>query len=135
MIAFFLDSNLCIAAIRRQDAALAWLRRRSPQELAISAIVAFELHQGVALSSRPVEEAERVRSFLAPLAVLPFADTAITEAVHVAAHLRRHGAAIGPYDVLIAGHALALGAALATAANVREFRRVPRLRVADWSAA
>ena len=41
------------------------------------------------------------------------------------------GGGIGPYDVLIAGQALARGLTLVTH-NVREFGRVEGLRVEDW---
>jgi len=41
---------------------------------------------------------------------------------------------IGERDMLIAAHALALGATLVTH-NVREFSRVPGLHVEDWHAA
>jgi tRNA(fMet)-specific endonuclease VapC len=47
--------------------------------------------------------------------------------------LERRGSPIGPLDTLIAAHALALRWTLATH-NVREFRRVPGLTVADWRA-
>jgi len=49
----------------------------------------------------------------------------------VRAALATAGAEIGPYDVLIAGQALARGAVLVTH-NVREFGRVEGLRVEDW---
>jgi tRNA(fMet)-specific endonuclease VapC len=129
-----LDTDLCIAALRRKPAALAWLRQRSPAGLALSAISLFELHQGVGLSTHPGQESERLRAFLRDLEVLPFAGSAVTEAAQLAAHLRIQGRPIGPYDTLIAGHALALGSALATA-NVREFARAPGLKVVDWSRA
>ena len=41
------------------------------------------------------------------------------------------GTPIGPYDVLIAGQAIARGLTLITN-NVREFRRVPALQLEDW---
>jgi predicted nucleic acid-binding protein len=41
------------------------------------------------------------------------------------------GQMIGPYDVLIAGHAIATGLALVTD-NTTEFLRVPGLRVENW---
>jgi tRNA(fMet)-specific endonuclease VapC len=47
--------------------------------------------------------------------------------------LKPNAQPIGPHDVLLAGHALALGAVLVTH-NVREFTRVPRLVVEDWQA-
>ena len=45
--------------------------------------------------------------------------------------LERKGQPIGPMDLLIAAHALSLGARLVTS-NEREFRRVPGLRVENW---
>jgi tRNA(fMet)-specific endonuclease VapC len=38
---------------------------------------------------------------------------------------------IGPLDAQIGAHALSLGAVLVTN-NVREFRRIPGLKVEDW---
>lgn len=45
--------------------------------------------------------------------------------------LDRVGQQIGPLDILIAGTALASGAIL-VAHNVREFGRIPNLRIEDW---
>jgi tRNA(fMet)-specific endonuclease VapC len=46
-------------------------------------------------------------------------------------HLRQIGKPIGPNDLLIAAHALCLGATLVTN-NEREFARVPGLKVENW---
>lgn len=51
----------------------------------------------------------------------------------VRAHLAARGTPIGPYDVLIAGQALARGIVLVTH-NTAEFKRVPKLQVEDWGA-
>lgn len=45
--------------------------------------------------------------------------------------LEKRGCIIGPYDMLIAAHAIALDATLVTD-NTREFQRVPRLRIENW---
>ena len=50
------------------------------------------------------------------------------------AHLAAAGTPIGPYDVLIAGQALARKLILVTH-NSREFQRAPGLVVEDWQAA
>ncbi len=47
------------------------------------------------------------------------------------AYLQKKGSPIGPLDMLIAAHALSLDVTLVTS-NVREFARVPGLRIADW---
>jgi tRNA(fMet)-specific endonuclease VapC len=133
VIRLMLDTNLCIAALRRRPAALRWLSRRSPDELSISAVVVFELWQGVALSADPPAERARVTAFLAGQTTVPFDDAAAAEAGAVAAELRRSGRTIGPFDTLLAGHARALGRALVTA-NLVEFARVEGLEVSDWAA-
>ncbi len=44
---------------------------------------------------------------------------------------KKQGRPIGPNDLFIAAHALALDATLVTA-NLREFSRVPGLKIEDW---
>ena len=48
-------------------------------------------------------------------------------------HLADQGTPIGPNDLLIAAQALALDLMVVTA-NVREFQRIPNLRVENWLA-
>ncbi|MCH7564885.1 MAG: VapC toxin family PIN domain ribonuclease, partial [Gemmatimonadetes bacterium] len=50
----------------------------------------------------------------------------------IRAELARLGKPIGPYDLMIAGHARSLGLVLVTN-NVKEFRRVSGLRVENWT--
>ena len=64
--------------------------------------------------------------------VLPFDDQAATHFGQVRAELTKTGKPIGPYDSMIAGHARALGLILVTN-NMREFKRVPGLRVQNWT--
>jgi len=49
------------------------------------------------------------------------------------AGLERKGSVIGPYDLMIAAHAMSRGLAVVTN-NRREFDRVEGLAVEDWSA-
>jgi len=61
------------------------------------------------------------------------AEDAMTAAV-VRVDLLGRGRDMGMLDVLLAGHALSRGAAVATG-NVRHFERVPGLAVENWRAA
>jgi tRNA(fMet)-specific endonuclease VapC len=49
-------------------------------------------------------------------------------------HLEKLGAPIGALDTLIGAHALSVRATLVTN-NVREFERIPGLRVENWTVA
>ena len=100
--------------------------------LAISSVVLFELTYGIAKSGRPAENADLLREFLAGgILVLPVTEHDARTAASVRAELAAVGAPIGPYDLLIAGQALARGAVLVTG-NTREFGRVRGLQTEDW---
>lgn len=126
-----LDTNTCIYIInRRPPEVFEHFAGREVGEVAISSITGAELTFGVAKSgSRKNRDA--LDKFLAPLVVLPFDETAMREYGELRSHLERQGQPIGALDQLIAAHALALDAVLVTN-NEREFRRVPRLRLANW---
>lgn len=132
-----LDTNIVIAVLKGEPAQLV---ERFEQELlrgtlALSVVVLFELHFGIANSARRQENAERVAIFLnAPIEILPFEPEDAAEAGEIRAELKRAGTPIGAYDLLIAAQARRRGALLVTA-NGREFRHVQGLRTADWMAA
>ena len=62
---------------------------------------------------------------------LRFGVAAAEHAARVRAYLESLGTPIGPYDTLLAGHALSLSLIVVTA-NVTEFSRVPGLAVENW---
>jgi len=119
-----LDTDVCVDLLRGRAAGLfARLRRRAPEEVAISTITLAELQYGAMKSSRPARHLALLARFCAPLALAPFDDGAAEAYGRIRADLERAGTPIGPLDTLIAAHALSLGAALLTT-NRREFRRV-----------
>jgi tRNA(fMet)-specific endonuclease VapC len=69
--------------------------------------------------------------FLAPLEVSAFDESAMREYGKLRSALEAKGRAIGPLDQLIAAHALALGATLASN-NLRAFERVEGLKLENW---
>lgn len=79
-------------------------------------------------SNRLIQQLESI------LAVFPVLPLELSVAHHYAAirtHLEKTGTPIGPNDLLIAAHALALNLTLVTA-NTREFERVPTLSLENW---
>jgi tRNA(fMet)-specific endonuclease VapC len=130
-----LDTNVVIAVLRQQPAHLLerFTRELPHGTLALSSVVLFELHYGIANSVRREENTERLAVFLqAPIAVLPFEPEDAAEAGKLRAELKRAGTPIGPYDVLIAAQARRRRAVLVTA-NGSEFARVRGLKIEDWT--
>ncbi len=97
-----------------------------------SIIVASELRYGAAKKGSPQLTA-RIEQLLASLEVLPLDQDADRRYAEIRSHLDRSGTPIGPNDLLIAAHALALDLTLVTD-NVVEFGRVPRLALENWLA-
>lgn len=128
---FLLDTNICIYIInRRPEAVFKHLADLQAGEVAISSITGSELHYGVAKSGSK-RNLQALEKFLAPLEVLAFDEAAMHQYAAVRTHLEKHGTPIGSLDMLIAAHALALDITLVTN-NLREFKRVPGLRVENW---
>jgi tRNA(fMet)-specific endonuclease VapC len=134
-VSLALDTNVFIDLIRGRKALIRQRRDRAilaGEILVTSLIVYHELRFGVTLSRDPVGEALNVAEVLDGVIIEPLNEDDVTAAAAVRAKLRPHGSPVGPYDVLIAGQALARGWTLVTS-NVREFSRVGGLDLQDWS--
>lgn len=96
-----------------------------------SIIVAGELRFGAA-KSRSTRLAMRVEALLLAIPVLPLDVPADAHYADVRDFLARAGTPIGPNDLWIAAHARSRDLCVVTG-NMREFSRVPALKVNDWS--
>ena len=126
---FLLDSNAVIALLKGQAAFMARLRQYQPNDFGIPAIVAHELFYGAFKGLRVTDNLARLDAL--QFEVLDFDREDARQAGELRALLAAAGTPIGPYDVLIAGQALARDLCLITH-NQREFLRVPGLRIEDW---
>lgn len=131
MIRALLDTDTVIALLRGNDMLARKVRGFPAKSLAISMVTVYELRVGVEKSGNSEKNRRFLGDALAPFALLPFDDAASSEAAKVRAFLEQKGKGIGPYDTLIAGHALSLNVRLLTA-NTREFGRVPGLKLENW---
>ena len=128
-----LDTNTCIAVMRGHPGAVARLKSLAPGDCAVSVVTVYELFTGVAKCREPDRERAKVNRLFSGLRILSFSSAAARQAAVVRADLERTGKGIGPYDLLLAGHALSLSLRLATN-NTGEFNRVPGLQGEDWLA-
>ncbi|TWB82429.1 tRNA(fMet)-specific endonuclease VapC [Nitrospirillum amazonense] len=126
---FLLDTNAVIAVMKGEPTFLNRMRQYQPEDFGLSTIVAYELYFGATKSQRRLENTARVDALRFP--ILDFDREDARETGVIRAHLATAGMPIGPYDVLIAGQALARNLTLVTH-NTREFPRVPRLQLEDW---
>ncbi len=125
-----LDTDVCITVLRGRDER-AQTRLRALPGAAVSAITIAELAYGAARSSAPESNAAEVRGLASALRVVDLDSAAAWHAGEIRADLADRGIPIGGYDLLIAGVARSHDLTLLTG-NVREFRRVPGLRVEKW---
>ena len=128
---YLLDTSIISDLVRTpQGLAAKQLRRVGDETVCTSIVVACELRFGAAkaASQRLSEQLERV---LAPLDILPLESPVEHYYAEIRSALERRGTPIGPNDLLIAAHTLALGFTLVTD-NLGEFSRVDGLAVENW---
>lgn len=132
---YFLDTNALTRLARGADAAIAKKIEENLPDCRISAVAWFELQYGAARSPNQVRAVPRLRFLRGFIpSIEDFDEHAAQKAAEIRAILetmRPNAQPIGPYDVLLAGHALSVGAIFVTH-NTREFVRVPGLGVEDW---
>lgn len=99
-------------------------------KIATSVIVDCELRFGLAKSGS-TRLLHAYQTTIAAIDVLNFERAAVQRYANLRNYLEGQGTPIGPNDMLIAAHALALGAILVTD-NEAEFGRIPGLRLENW---
>jgi tRNA(fMet)-specific endonuclease VapC len=128
---YLLDTNICIYLIREKPASvLKRFRKLNPGEVGISVITLCELECGIENSSDPSRNREALNLFLLPLMIFSLTAPVAFEYGKIRSALRKNQ--IGPYDLLIAAHAIQLGFTLVTN-NLREFQRIPGLHCENWA--
>jgi tRNA(fMet)-specific endonuclease VapC len=131
-VKFLLDSTVVIALLRGDQTLIQRIQTYAPGDLAMPSIVAHELFYGAHKSRRAQTNLALIEALQLPVLEFDWEDA--RRGGELRAHLAAGGTPIGPYDVLIAGQALARDLILVTH-NGREFQRVPGLMVEDWQSA
>lgn len=129
---YLLDTNICIYLIKRKPATVIHkFLTLQPGDIGISALTVAELRFGAQKSAHPTTNHQALERLLLSLNVVSFDIEAARLYGEIRAHLEKRGTPIGSFDYLIAAHALHLGVTLVTN-NVREFQRVPGLKIENW---
>lgn len=129
---YLLDTNICIYFANRQPPVTARITATRQGELAMSVVTYCELMFGALKSKRIGENIASVELLRTLIAVLPLQSDVAHQFGRIRVALERRGTPIGPFDMLIAAHALAANLILVTN-NHREFSRVPGLKIENWA--
>ena len=126
-----LDTNILIYTIKNRPRKVREAFKKYADYLAMSSVTMGELIYGAEKSAQITRNLADVEALAARMEVLPFDSQAAVHFGQVRAELARAGKLIGPYDLMIAGHARSQGLILVTN-SLREFKRVRGLRVENW---
>jgi tRNA(fMet)-specific endonuclease VapC len=133
---YMLDTNICSFIMRERPETLLSVFQwhvENKHRLVISAITYAELRFGALGKKASPKHSIIVDQFMERVdGVLPWDKAAVDATTTIRQQLALQGTPIGPNDAAIAGHAVSADCVLVTN-NTREFYRVPRLRVEDWT--
>jgi len=131
MIRYLLDTNIVIYTIKNRPEDVRKQFNRYNGQMAVSSVTLGELVFGAEYSQQVERNLADISAFTARLEVLPFDIKAAYHYGQIRAELYKMGKPIGPYDMMIAGHARSAGLILVTN-NTKEFKRVRGLMAENW---
>src|ERR1044071_1439254 len=128
---FLVDTDVASYAIEARPRVIQhWLDHRYA-DIGISALTEAELRFG-ALKRQSQRLMDDIEYFLRPYEIVEFSTAHALAYAKLPVPLERVGRPIGDLDMLIAAQALTHNLVLVTN-NEREFRRVPGLKIENWS--
>ena len=131
---YLLDTNTVSDLIRHPQGTVASrISSAGENTVCTSIIVAAEFRYGAEKSGSKTLR-DRIDLVLSALDVVSLEPPVDRRYGEIRRRLARQGTLIGPNDLFIAAHALALDLTIVTG-NEREFARVPDLRLENWLAA
>lgn len=131
MLKYLLDTNIVIYTMKNRPQQVRRHFKAQHGRMGISTVTLGELVFGAEHSHQVERNLADIEALAARLEVLPFDEAAAYHFGQIRAELYRTGNLIGPYDMMIAGHARACGLKLVTN-NVKEFERVQGLVIENW---
>src|SRR4051812_35489397 len=109
MLAWMLDTNICIYVMKSYPASLRHRFNALADELCISSITLGEVQYGAEKSARRDHNLSALADFVARLDILPFGEKAAVHYGQLRAELERAGTPCGAHDMQIGGHARSEG--------------------------
>lgn len=127
-----LDTNIVIYTMKNRPLPVRKMFKQHQEQICISTVTLGELVFGAEHSQQVERNLADIEAMSSRLEVLTFSDKAAYHFGQIRSCLYRKGEPIGPYDMMIAGHARAEGLILVTN-NIKEFTKVPGLLLENWA--
>ena len=128
---YLLDTNIISELVKNPQGKVAQqVIDAGNEKICTSIIVASELRFGIKKRGSK-KLTEQVESILDAINILPYETSVDNHYAILRNYLEKKGTPIGPNNMLIAAHALELNLILVTA-NIKEFSRVPELKIQNW---
>lgn len=129
---YLLDTDISSYILReRPIEVLERFQKLDATQLGISVITEAELLYGVARSKSKKVNKSVVESFTSRLVIFEWDSLAAEAYGTLRAKLEAKGTPIGNMDMMIAAHAISLGATLVSN-NEKHFKKVPKLKLENW---
>ena len=131
---YLFDTNICIYLINKKfEYLIDRVEKNGIENIGISSITIAELEYGIAKSSSPYKEENRVAllEFLLPFWMIDFHQNDAYEYGRIRQDLQSKGKIIGNMDILIGSQAISRDLILVTN-NEKEFKRIEGLGIENW---
>ena len=129
---YLLDTNVWIDYLNgRFPTVVTRIQESDPDDLCLSSVVMAELRYGAEKSRRKKLNHELLDTLSRDVRWVDFDLDGARAYGELRTTAEKRGAPLGPYDMMIAAHALSLGLIVVTD-NEREFGRVKLLRIENW---
>lgn len=131
---YLFDTNMCIYLINKKfEYLIDRVEKYGIENIGISSITIAELEYGIAKSSNPYKEENRVAllEYLLPFKFIDFNQNDAYEYGRIRQNLQSQGKIIGNMDILIGSQAVSRELILVTN-NLKEFNRIENLEIENW---
>ncbi len=133
LLRYLLDTDICIYIAKHKPmSVLKKFEQLSVGEVGMSIITYGELLYGAEKSHHPKKTLNTVEEIIKLIPPIPLSVDVGKNYGKIRGKLEKQGKLIGNNDLWIAAHALAEGLILVTN-NVKEFSRVPHLKIENWT--
>ncbi|MGH1394575.1 MAG: type II toxin-antitoxin system VapC family toxin [Trichormus sp.] len=132
MMGYLLDTCVISDFVKGDKNTLHRLKSSNPVDIFISCLTLMEVNYGLAINpQRAIKIKPLIETLLTTITIVSFGAEEAEQAAQIRSILKTAGNPIGAYDVLIASTARTHNHIIVTS-NVREFQRVPELKIENW---